>query len=142
MSDHEPVPDEVWEQAVSNGGEVAGDLPATAAAVIVQGVAHVREVPALRHNAGAVTVGAGDVFSLGREPHRRRLLLSVRAVDQEATPAPYVVAGDSADQARAGFGLSLPPDGRPTALHTADRLYLTAVGGAVVLSWLAELDQG
>lgn len=141
MSDHEhddTLPDEVWEQDVANGGAVDGHLPPAAAAVVVQGVTLVREAPPLRHNSGSVTlVAAGAPFGLGREPRRRRLLVSVVS----ATPGAYVIAGDDPTQVLGGYGLAIPA-GQLVTLHTADRLYFDAVGGDVLLSWMSELDQG
>lgn len=135
MSHDENTPDEVWEQDVANGGAVDGELPRAAVPTLPQGVSTVRLAPTLRHTTGAVQLVEGGTFSLGREPRRRRLLVSV-----SATAPAYVIAGDSRDQAAGEYGLIVPP-GAVVTLHTADALWFCAVGGAAVLSWLSELDQ-
>lgn len=132
------VPEPVWEQDVSNGGEVGGDLPPVAAPVVVQGVAHVREVPPLRHSSGAVTLATtARPFGIGRNVRRRRLLVSVVSAD----PTAYAVAGDDAQQVAGEYGLAIPA-GVVVELRTADRLYFAAFGAELRLTWLAELDQG
>lgn len=132
------TPDEVWEQETA-GGAVAGELPRAALPTLPQGVTLVREAPSLRHTSGAVAQAVGAVpLALGREPRRRRILIAVRSTDATS----YVVAGDSREQAGAGFGLILPA-GSLVELHTAEALYLAAFGPAgVTVSWLSELDQG
>lgn len=138
MSNDE-IPEEVWEQEGPQGGAVDGQLPAAAVATVTQGVSTVREVPALRHITGRLDLTeTGAPLRIGREPRRRRLVLSV---DYSAVGSAYVVAGDTEQQARAGYGLRVPP-GAVLVLATAGELWWATFGADLGVTFLAELDQG
>lgn len=141
--DTDKLPEEVRQQDGSVGGAEDGHTPARTIPVTVDGIVTVREVPPLKVNALSVTLATtGDPFHIGREPMRRRL--NVRCADPLAGAAAgvrYIVLATSFEQAQAGSGLQLYP-GNGVQLLTAEALWVTAVGGTLQLSFLAELDQG
>lgn len=142
MIDTDKLSADTLYQDVPVGGEVDGDLPGLAVPTVPTGIATTREVPALRANAGAVVLAAGQSFRIGEEPHRRRII--VRCNDAVA-PAPatfrYLVVATSIEQAQAGLGLELTP-GTQVELLCAAQLIIAAVGDTLRGSWLAMLDQG
>lgn len=133
------VPEAVFEQDVSDGGAIDGTLPATAAAVVVQGVTMVREAPPLDGTLGMIPISSGGVISIGRNPRRRRLILSVQP---SATTTAYVVIGDTAYQAQQGIGIYLAQGQSLAPIHLAKQLFIAAFGAALNLGFLMELDQG
>lgn len=133
------LPDEVWEQEVADGGVVAGELPAVATAVVVQGVTNVREAPCLNSTFGKLTIPTGTALRIGRNPRRRRLLLSVRP---SATATAYVCLGETQAQAVADYGPSALQGTAFPATHFAGEVWVAAFGADLVVGFLAELDQG
>jgi hypothetical protein len=133
------VPEQVWEQDVADGGAIDGTLPTAAAAVVVQGVTTVREVPALSATFGTLTVANGAVVSLGRNPKRRRLLLSVRP---SVTATAYIVIGENQQQAAGGYGLTCLQGAALPPIQFAGQLWIAAAGADLQVGFLAELDQG
>jgi hypothetical protein len=133
------LPDEVWEQEVADGGVVGGELPAAAAAVVVQGVSAVREVPALAGTFGKLTITNGSALRIGRNPRRRRLLLSVRP---NTTATAYATLGETQQQAASDYGPSALQGTNFAAMQYAGELWVAAFGADVTVGFFAELDQG
>lgn len=138
-TNQDEVPESVFEQDVSDGGAIDGQLPAAAAAVVVEGISMVREAPCLAATFGALPIGQGQVVSVGRNPRRRRLLLSVAP---NSTATAYIVVGDNAQQVSGGVGIPLVQGAAPLTLHYAGQLFMAAFNAALVVGFAAELDQG
>lgn len=133
------VPEEVFEQDVADGGSVGGQLPTAAAAVVVQGISMVREAPVLSATFGTIPIQQNTVQSIGRNPRRRRLLLSVAP---NVTTTAFVVIGDTAQQVSQGIGITLIQGQFMTPIHYAGQLFVAAFGANCNLGFMAELDQG
>lgn len=133
------VPEPIWEQDVADGGAVENELPPAAVAVVVQGVSLTREAPSLAATFGTMTITNGTAVRIGRNPRRRRLLLSVRP---NATATAFVVIGESQQQVTGNYGLSalqgvtLPP------IQYAGEIWVAASGADMQVGFMAELDQG
>lgn len=138
-TNQDEVPEAVFEQDVSDGGAVDGQLPSAAAAVVVEGISTVREAPCLAATFGALPIGQGQTVSIGRNPRRRRLLLSVAP---NATATAFVVVGDNAQQVLGGIGLVAVQGAAPVTLHYAGQLFMAAFNAALTVGFVAELDQG
>lgn len=130
--------DLVAEQDVPIGGAIDGDLPRAAVAVLPAGIVTTRELPTLDVTFGTLTIPSGSVQRLGRDPRRRRLLLSVRP---HATATAYVVISETEQQARSGYGLTvLQGQSPPGALTYAGELWFAAVGADMQVGFCAEID--
>lgn len=139
-SSQDEVPEEVWEQDVADGGSVQGQLPAHAAAVVVQGVTLTREVPALAATFGTVSVSAtGLPQRIGRNTRRRRILLSVRP---NAITTAYVVIAENASQAAGGYGYYVLQGVAMPSLQYAGELWIMAFGADLQVGFISENDQG
>lgn len=134
------IPDQVWDQDVAQGGVAGGQLPAAAAAVIVEGVAWTRDAPALAATFGLQTIPTGTSARLvGRNGRRRRILLSVRP---NAVTTAFAVIAENAQQAAGGYGLPIVQASPVVSLDYAGELYVGAFGADVVVGFVALLDQG
>lgn len=138
-ANQDEIPEPVFEQDVADGGAIGGQLPAVAAPVVIEGISMVREAPCLSATFNALPIGQGQTVSIGRNPRRRRLLLSVAP---NATTTAYVVVGDNAQQVAGGVGLTIVQGAAPVTLHYAGQLFFCAFNAAVNLGFVAELDQG
>lgn len=138
-TNQDEVPEAVFEQDVADGGSVMGQLPTAATAVVVQGVSLVREAPPLAATFGMIPIQSGGVISLGRNPRRRRLILSVQP---SQTTTAFVVIGDTPYQAQQGIGLTIAQGASLTPIHYGGQLFVAAFGANLNLGFLMELDQG
>jgi hypothetical protein len=138
-TNQDEVPEAVFEQDVADGGSIEGQLPVTATAVVVQGVSLVREAPPLAATFGLIPIQQNTVQSIGRNPRRRRLVLSCAP---NVTTTAFVVIGDTAQQVSAGIGLTLIQGQILTPIHYAGQLFVAAFGANCGLGFMAELDQG
>lgn len=122
-----------WIQDVSVGGEDAESHPAPRAqAVSVQGIALVRNVPALEAAANAyATPAATAVHLVGATPQRRAITIIATVAGTLAT---------SKDNAIAGAGLPIPAN-VPVPLQSAGEIWFYSASAATVGFW-AELDRG
>lgn len=141
MSTDEVVADEVWEQDGPVGGSVDGITAPVAIPVVTQGVTITRDAPPLKATFGLLTCGSGSAaVRIGREPRRRRLLLSVRP---NTTATAYVVVAENAQQAEGGYGLPILQGVAPVVLHYAGEVYVKGFGATdLTVGFLAELDEG
>lgn len=132
---------EVIEQDVPVGGSVAGDLPGKALATLPVGIVTVREVPALGLSAGTMTLTAGSVQRLGRDPLRRRVTVNV--VPSVGADVDTVVwLGTNEQQARGAYGFALPR-GRDVTFNYGGELWFALPSGAAVpatVTFFMEID--
>jgi hypothetical protein len=132
------VPEEVWDQDVSQSGAVSGDIPDYAAPVIVEGVAAVREVPTLGATFGLLTIRSGTSLRIGRNGRRRRLTLSVRP----AVPTSSFVQLSATGTAVAGpvYLQSITFSSTDGAVSGAGKLEIRDGAGTTVLMTLRVLQ--
>lgn len=139
--DTDKLPTAVREQDLPVGGAAEGQLPALAVNTVPVGIGLVREVPTLRATATSwvqPSAAGSAPYRIGAEPLRRALHVSV---GPNASATAYAVVATTQEQAAAGLGYLLTPGGRVT-VHTAEMLWIAAVGADLTCSFLAELDQG
>lgn len=121
------------------GGSAGGELPASAAPVIVEGIVFTREVPTMAATLGLLTITNGSTQRIGRNGRRRRLLVSVRP---NVTTTAYVVVAENAQQAAGGYGLPILQGSPVVTLNYAGELWFGAFGADMGVGFVAELDQG
>lgn len=122
-----------WLQEGPPGGvDVAGVPAPLATAVNVQGVAHVRNVPALAAAANSITLATATTIRLvGAAPQRRALTI--------ITDASCVIAPDQGT-AQANLGLLIPAN-TPVVIQSACEIWVRTRAAAEVTYW-AEIDKG
>lgn len=138
-SGQQVIPDPVIEQDVADGGSLDGTVPPIAVPVVIEGVSFMREVPALAATMGKLTITNGTALRIGRNPRRRRLLLSVRS---SSTATAYATIGETQQQAVADYGPSALQGTAFPTFQYAGELWIAAFGADLIVGFLAELDQG
>lgn len=138
--DQDFTPAEVLEQDVPVGGVVNGARATAAVSVLPQGIQTFREVPSLKAATGsALLTAAGSPWRIGKEPRRRTLIIGC---GDSVTVGAYLCIATSQLEATQGYGLRIYATDDPITLHTVNELWIQPFAADLVLSWLAEIDQG
>lgn len=128
-----PPSSQTWEQDVNIGGEDANSEPAArAAAVSVQGIANVRNVPSMAAAANKIAVVTSSATRVVGKTAQRRAITICADVDG------YLCVDESS--AQAASGMPLPAD-TPVTLQSAAEIWFASTGNGTVGFW-AELDLG